>query len=54
MVVNKEDDIPYMKEYNNKINNNKDIYNKIMSYDNDGVMFWNVEIYESVSPSKEE
>lgn len=37
-----------MKEYNNKINNNKEIYNKIMSYDTDGVLFWNVKIYEEV------
>lgn len=30
-VVNKEEGITYMKEYNNKINNNnKEIFNKIM------------------------
>lgn len=43
-----------MKEYNNKINNNKEIYNKIMSYDTDGVLFQNVKIYESVIASKED
>lgn len=42
MVVNKEEDFPYMKEYNNKINNNKEIYNKIIFYDTDGVMLWMV------------
>lgn len=54
VVVNKEEDVPYMKEYNNKINNNKEIYNKIISYDTDGVMLWNGKRCESVSPTKEE
>lgn len=53
-VVNKEGDVPYMKEYNNKINNNKEIYNKIISYDTDGVMLWNDKRCESVPPTKEE
>ena len=43
-----------MKEYNNKINNNKEIYNKIISYDTDGVMLWNGKRCESVPPTKEE
>lgn len=54
VVVNKEEDVPYMKEYNNKINNNKKIYNKIISYDTDGVMLWNGKRCESVPPTPEE
>ena len=43
-----------MKEYNNKINNNKEIFNKIISYDTDGVMLWNGKRCESVEPTEEE
>lgn len=43
-----------MKEYNNKINNNKEIFNKIISYDTDGVMLWHGKRCESVEPKKEE
>ena len=43
-----------MKEYNNKINNNKEIFNKIISYDIDGVMLWNGKRCESVEPTEEE
>lgn len=43
-----------MKEYNNKINNNKEIFNKIISYDTDGVMLWNGKRCESVQPTEEE
>ena len=53
-VVNKKEDITYMKEYNNKINNNKEIFNKIISYDTDGVMLWNGKRCESVEPTEEE
>lgn len=53
-VVNKEEEITYMKEYNNKINNNKEIFNKIISYDTDGVMLWHGKRCESVEPTEEE
>lgn len=53
-VVNKEEEITYMKEYNNKINNNKEIFNKIISYDTDGVMLWHGKRCESVKPTEEE
>ena len=53
-VVNKEEGITYMKEYNNKINNNKGIFNKIISYDTDGVMLWHGKRCESVEPTEEE
>lgn len=53
-VVNKEEEITYMKKYNNKINNNKEIFNKIISYDTDGVMLWHGKRCESVEPTKEE
>lgn len=43
-----------MKEYNNKINNNKEIFNKIISYDTDGVMLWHGKRCESVEPTEEE
>ena len=43
-----------MKEYNNKINNNKEIFNKIISYDTDGVMLWHGKRCESVKPTEEE
>ena len=49
VVVNKEEDVPYMKE-----NNNKEIYNKIISYDTDGVMLWNCKRCELVPPTKDE
>ena len=52
-VVNKEEEITYMKEYNNKINNNKEIFNKIISYDTDGVMLWHGKGCESVEPTEE-
>ena len=52
-VVNKEEEITYMKEYNNKINN-KEIFNKIISYDTDGVMLWHSKRCESVEPTEEE
>ena len=52
-VVNKEEEITYMKEYNNKINN-KEIFNKIISYDTDGVMLWHGKRCESVEPTEEE
>ena len=52
-VVNKEEEITYMKEYNNKINN-KEIFNKIISYDADGVMLWHGKRCESVEPTEEE
>ena len=54
VVVNKEEDVPYMKEYNNKINNNKEIFNKIISYDTDGVMLWHGKRCKSVEPTEEE
>lgn len=54
VVANKEEDVPYMKENNNKINNNKEIYNKIISYDTDGVMLWNCKRCELVPPTKDE
>ena len=38
-VVNKEEEITYMKEYNNKINNNKEIFNKIISSFADQFLF---------------
>ena len=53
-VVNKEEEITYMKEYNNKINNNKEIFNKIISYDTDGVMLWHGKRCKSVEPTEEE
>lgn len=53
-VVNKEEEITYMKEYNNKINNNKEIFNKIISYDTDGVMLWHGKRCELVEPTEEE
>ena len=53
-VVNKEEEITYMKEYNNKINNNKEVFNKIISYDTDGVMLWHGKRCESVEPTEEE
>lgn len=43
-----------MKEYNNKINNNKEIFNKIISYDTDGVMLWHGKRCESTPPTEEE
>lgn len=43
-----------MKDYNNKINNNKEIFNKIISYDTDGVMLWYGKRCESVEPTEEE
>ena len=43
-----------MKEYNNKINNNKEIFNKIISYDTDGVMLWHGKRCESVELTEEE
>lgn len=43
-----------MREYNNKINNNKEIYNKILSCDTDGVILWNGKRCESVPSTKEE
>ena len=43
-----------MKEYNKKINNNKEIFNKIISYDTDGVMLWHGKRCESVEPTEEE
>lgn len=49
-VVNKEEEITYMKEYNN----NKEIFNKIISYDTDGVMLWHGKRCESVEPTEEE
>lgn len=52
--VNKEEEITYMKDYNNKINNNKEIINKIISYDTDGVMLWHGKRCESVEPTEEE
>ena len=48
-VVNKEEEITYMKEYNNK-----EIFNKIISYDTDGVMLWHGKRCESVEPTEEE
>lgn len=45
-VVNKEEDITYMKEYK--------IFNKIISYDTDGVMLWHGKRCESVEPTEEE
>lgn len=53
-VVNKQEGITYMKEYNNKINNNKEIFNKIISYDTDGVMLWHGKRCKSVEPTEEE
>ena len=53
-VVDKEEEITYMKEYNNKINNNKEIFNKIISYDTDGVMLWHGKRCKSVEPTEEE
>ena len=53
-VVNKKEEITYMKEYNNKINNNKEIFNKIISYDTDGVMLWHGKRCKSVEPTEEE
>ena len=41
-------------KYNNKINNNKEIFNKIISYDTDGVMLWHGKRCESVEPTEEE
>ena len=43
-----------MKDYNNKINNNKEIFNKIISYDTDGVMLWHGKRCESVEHTEEE
>lgn len=48
-IVNKEEEITYMKEYNNK-----EIFNKIISYDTDGVMLWHGKRCESVEPTEEE
>lgn len=54
MVVNKEEVVTYTKEYNNKINNNKEIYNNIISYDTDGTMLWHGKRCESTSATLEE
>lgn len=48
-VVNKEEEITYMKDYNNK-----EIFNKIISYDTDGVMLWHGKRCKSVEPTEEE
>ncbi len=39
---------------NNKINNNKEKFNKIISYDTYGVMLWHGKRCESVEPTEEE